>query len=103
MPLSLNLLIAAGVLASAPAPVLARTWPVVAVAGTPAFRPQLRAPAVRPLARTLSRPALKLPRPHPAGVATDEVPEVDIRAKAAWSDDEGFRVTPTRVAFRHRF
>ena len=45
-----------------------------------------------------------MPRPSAAApVDHNEVPEVDIRAKAAWSDDEGFRVSPTRVAFKRRF
>ena len=36
-------------------------------------------------------------------IEIDSPPEVDLRARAEWSDDQGFRVTPTRVAFKRRF
>jgi hypothetical protein len=44
-------------------------------------------------------PALKL---NTAAVP-DEIPEVEIRAKDAWTDDQGFRLSATRVAFKSRF
>ena len=33
----------------------------------------------------------------------EDIPEVEIRPKAEWTDDQGFRVSPTRVAFKRRF
>jgi hypothetical protein len=33
----------------------------------------------------------------------DEAPTVDVRAKDAWFDDQGFRATPTRVSYKARF
>jgi hypothetical protein len=32
-----------------------------------------------------------------------DVPEVAVRAKADWSDDQGFRAGPTKLAFKRRF
>jgi hypothetical protein len=60
--------------------------------------------------RILRRP-YDLPRSDPARRAPlrlsaaepDAIPEVDIRAKAEWADDQGFRFSPTRVAFKRRF
>ena len=34
---------------------------------------------------------------------TDEVPTIEVRAKDAWFDDQGFRATPSRVSFKQRF
>lgn len=111
MPRSLKLLIALGTIASAPLPALAQSWPTAVVASAPrltvsprvpALSPQrgekaLRAATIRP-AQT-ARPALKLS----ASVDPDDVPEVEVRAKAEWSDDQGLRVGPTRLAYKSRF
>lgn len=101
----LNLLIAALVIGAAPLPALAQSWPSTVVASAPRMTPASRVPALN-LQReattwvaTAKRPALKLnPTSDP-----DEIPEVEVRAKAEWSDDQGLRVGPTRVAYKSRF
>ncbi len=101
--LPLKVLIAAGLLAAAPVAALAQAWPAIAVASTPGLRAHDPRPSPPARARTAARPVLKLTRPQAAKAPAARVPEVDIRAKAAWSDDEGFRLSPTRLAFKRRF
>lgn len=111
MPRPLNLLIAAVVIGSAPVSALAQAWPSTVVAAAPQIAPQPRVPALN-LQREPSvlRPATRLTAPserralklNPIG-DVDEVPEVELRAKAAWSDDLGLRVGPTRLAYKSRF
>ena len=108
----LTLLATALVLGSAPLPALAQTWPATVVASAPRMLPSPARPfvvvrddeagarrqaGIPPSDPTTTRPAtLKLSAP-------DEVPNVDVRPKAEWSDDQGWRATPTRVAFKRRF
>jgi hypothetical protein len=101
------LLIATMVLGPASA-ATAQTWP----ASTTAAAPRMAAakPAERPSARATSLRISDLRRaasPRPLKlmptIDAEEAPDVDLRARSEWSDDEGFRVTPTRVAFKRRF
>jgi len=104
---SLRLLIAATAIVSAPTAAMAQTWPMAGVAAAPRIAPQSRMAATlerevyaRPQATTKSvRPALKLSSTR----TVENVPEVEVTAKDDWSDDEGFRVTPTKLAFKRRF
>lgn len=95
------------VLVAAPAPALAQGWPATVVAAGPRMvQATTTQPLVRIEDRALRRPAPLLPnqpRLKLADVEIDEVPDVDIRAKDEWLDDEGLRVSPTRVAFKRRF
>jgi hypothetical protein len=108
----LKYLLAAAAVASAPIPALAQSWPVGVVAGSP----RMAAAPARPLvvlnrdSRILRRP-YELPptdpnRPAPlrlSAVEPNQAPEVNIRAKTEWADDQGFRLSPTRLAFKRRF
>lgn len=105
----LKLILAATCLAAAPASALAQTWPASVVAAAPkmaATTAQSRAPArAERAAKSLRRVNLA---PPGAGAAlrlsaAEDIPEVDIRPKGEWSDDQGLRVSPTRVAFKRRF
>lgn len=106
----LKLSLAVACLAAAPLPALAQTWPATVVAAGP----HLQAPTVQPLARVdrdprLLRRATRLPPTRPGlrlnltPIARDDIPEVAIEAKDEWLDDQGLRVSPTRVAFKRRF
>lgn len=44
-------------------------------------------------------PAILLAAPEPRA----DAPEVEVPAKPEWSDDEGFRLTFTKLAYRQRF
>lgn len=103
----LKLILAVTCLTAAPLSAFAQTWPASVVAAAPKMalapaRTLVRAErAPRPLARvnmapSASRAALRLS-------AAEDLPEVDIRPKGEWSDDQGLRVSPTRVAFKRRF
>ena len=109
----LKLLIAAAAVVSAPLPAAAQAWPATVVAGAPQMTAQKRLPltldrktyarrpwGVPPTDPTLVRqPRLKLSPTHELG----EIPEVSIQARDEWTDDEGFRVSPTKLAFKRRF
>ncbi|MBL8556461.1 MAG: hypothetical protein JNL41_19460 [Phenylobacterium sp.] len=113
-----TLVIAASLVGAAPLPALAQVWPATVVAGAPAAAPSATAPhstaaparglvVVRHETRAIRRPPGTAPT-DPASrtlslTHAGDVPEVDLRPKAEWSDDQGWRATPTRVAFRHRF
>lgn len=97
------------VLVAAPVPALAQAWPATVVAGSQKMAQTATAPAParaiddarstrRAADPTHARSRLKL-----TTVDIDEVPEVDIRPKDEWLDDQGLRVSPTRVAFKRRF
>ncbi|WP_293676700.1 hypothetical protein [uncultured Phenylobacterium sp.] len=104
-------------LAAAPSDALAQTFPASAAvaASVQTLRPAAaaftldrdaaalwRTPAPRSAPRSTAHSrTLKLP-PRLA-IADGEVPEVDIRAKADWSDDQGLRASPTKVSFKRRF
>lgn len=106
---SLKLLIAIAAVASTPLPALAQAWPATVVASAPQMRSQPRMQAIgldrvttvrmtsAPLRR--SNPPLKLA----ATIEPGPVPEVEVRAKDAWTDDQGFRLSPTKLAFKRRF
>jgi len=49
-------------------------------------------------ARPVVLPTFRLRAP-----GADIVKAFDLRAKANWSDDQGFRVSPTRIAFKGHF
>lgn len=109
----LKLLIAAVAVVSAPLPAAAQAWPATVVAGAPQMTAQKRLPLTitaetygrqswsgaptRPIPG--ARPALKLMPTHDL----TDVPDVSIQAKDNWTDDEGFRVSPTKLAFKRRF
>ena len=100
---------------AAPMPALAQTYPANAtvVLGIHSLAAQPRTPALNEaIASTYVRPAPAEPAPLRAAplklkarTALDahEVPAVELRPKAAWLDDQGFRATPTRVSFKQRF
>ena len=101
----------AALVAAAPVPALAQAWPATVVAAGPRLA---QTATVNPLVRIehdgrLTRRAIDLPPTQPAArlklstVDIDDVPEVEIRPKAEWFDDQGLRVSPTRVAFKRRF
>jgi hypothetical protein len=58
---------------------------------------------------TVLRPASIPPtQPERRGLKLDvsdpeDIPDVEVRAKAEWSDDQGLRVSPTRLAYKSRF
>jgi hypothetical protein len=105
----LKLLFAATVLAAAPVPALAQTWPASVVAAGPRMaEAPARAFVVIDRDARLQRRALGVPPTEPRIAplrlsAAEDVPTVDIRPKYDWSDDQGLRVGPTRVAFKRRF
>lgn len=113
----MKLLIATAALVCAPLPALAQTWPVAIVAGVQAMQIQIR--TLAPTGRgevealraetvaqaTASRPANRLAlklRPS-VSVDPDDAPDVDIPAKAEWSDDQGLRIGGTKLAYKRRF
>lgn len=105
-PFKLILAVAA---VAAPGSALAQTWPAsVVAAGPPMAAAPTRAFVVIDRDPRLQRRPRSLPptEPHVAPLrlsAADEVPSVDIRPKDEWSNDQGLRVAPTRVAFKRRF
>jgi hypothetical protein len=105
------LLLALVVLAGVPGPVLAQTWPATAVAAAGAIGPASRTFALNDRASPLRmwaapaaarKPMVLQLRTRAASDSTD-TPTVDVRAKDGWSDDQGFRLSPTRLAFKRRF
>lgn len=107
MPRPLTLMVAVAALGSVPVAALAQAWPATVVGGAPQMtaRPlkasSTRASSLRTadLRRAAGTRALKMS----PSIEAEEVPDVDLRARAEWSDDQGFRVSPTRVAFKRRF
>lgn len=108
-PLKLLMVVAA--VAATPASALAQAWPATVVASAPQMRSQPRVPAVnldreatslRSTPFVVSRAARK-PLKLNATIDPADAPEVDVQAKDAWTDDEGFRVGPTKLAFKRRF
>jgi hypothetical protein len=106
----LKLLSAVVAVALTPLPALAQAWPATVVAGAPQMRSQPRTTGfsvqrdfivLRPAGLPPTQPdrrRLKL-----ATVEPRDVPEVAVPAKAEWSDDQGFRAGPTKLAFKRRF
>ena len=116
-PLILASVLSFAVLAGVPTAALAQTFPASAaiVAGVHAFgsdRPVAMTPR-RAAAEWRAPPAETAPlptdRPQPLklppriALEDHEVPQVDIRAKAEWTDDQGLRASPTKVSYKHRF
>lgn len=105
----LKLILAVSCLAAAPASAVAQIWPASVVAAAPkmaATTAQPRAPArAERTPKSLRRVNLAAPSASAALrlSAAEDIPEVDIRPKGEWSDDQGLRVSPTRVAFKRRF
>lgn len=107
----LKLLIAVAAVAAAPVSAFAQVWPATVVAVAPRLiaeerqqtflvrQDTVRVTPATHRSRLAGRPALKLK----AVVEPDEIPDVELRAKDEWSDDQGFRVSPTRVGFKSRF
>lgn len=108
-----KLLIAAAVVVSAPLPAAAQGWPATVVAAAPQMTAQKRLPVTLGREASARRmwsapqtayspaaaPVLKLSARHELG----QVPDVDVPAKDEWTDDQGFRVGPTKLAFKRRF
>lgn len=107
----LNLLIASAAIASAPLPALAQTWPAAVVASAPRLTSAPRAPALN-LQRAVAvvypvdvqpiRPGRRILKLDPSA-DRHEIPDVEVRAKAEWSDDQGLRLGPTKLAYKSRF
>ena len=101
------LVVAAAALGSAPL-AAAQTWPATTTAGVPSIVAVRARAQVQPMASSLHAADLRraagarLLNLKPS-IAVDSPPEVDLRARSEWSDDQGFRMTPTRVAFKRRF
>ena len=117
-PLILAPVLSLAMLAGAPAAALAQAFPASAavVASPHSLRPDTRAiaPIDRGAAAGWRAPATETALPPTArllplklspriALAHGDVPQVDIRAKADWSDDQGLRATPTKVSFKRRF
>lgn len=107
----LKLLMVVAAVAVTPASALAQAWPVTVVASAPQMRSQPRVPALnlerettalRSTSFVVSRAARK-PLKFNATIDPTDAPEVDVQAKDAWTNDEGFRVGPTKLAFKRRF
>jgi hypothetical protein len=108
---TLKLLIAVAAIASAPLPALAQAWSTTVVASAPRMSSPTRVPALN-LERetTLAYPVdaqpirqehriLKLDPSADRG----DIPDVEVPAKAEWSDDQGLRVGPTKLGYKSRF
>ena len=110
LTLSPKLLIAAAVVVFTPVSALAQAWPATGLASAPQMRSQPRAPALN-FDRNITSfrtavipaeptgPVIKMTRTSDIA----DVPDVEVRAKDAWSDDDGFRATPNKVAFKRKF
>ena len=106
----LKLLIVVAAVAAAPIPAAAQSWPVSVAASAPrmATAPAYSFVVTARVARILRRPEAVPPTDPAAGPRVSSVepgvaPQVELRARAEWTDDQGFRVSPTRVAFKRRF
>lgn len=106
MPRPFAFLVAVAALGSAPLAANAQTWSASTTAGARSMTPHQpqkvrKASSLRPadLRRAASPRKLNL---NPT-LELGSPPEVDLRARAEWYDDQGFRLSPTRVAFKRRF
>jgi hypothetical protein len=106
-----HLLIAAAAIASAPLPALAQAWSTTVVASAPRLTTAPRVPAlnlqrdvtvVYPVDVQPLRPDRRALKLNPSA-DRDDIPDVEVRAKAEWSDDQGLRVGPTKLAYKSRF
>ncbi len=94
---------------AAPMPALAQTFPASATValGVHSIPVQPRMLTLNETtaayARAAPQPVAAQPLKLKAHAARDEVPAVEVQAKDAWFDDQGFRATPTRVSYKQRF
>ncbi|WP_068874140.1 MULTISPECIES: hypothetical protein [unclassified Phenylobacterium] len=107
----LKLLMVVAAVAATPVSALAQAWPATVVASAPQMRSQPRVPALnldrsatslRSTPSVVSRAARK-PLKLDATIDPGDAPEIDVQAKDAWTDDQGFRLGPTKLAFKRRF
>lgn len=106
----LKLLLTLAVVVAAPIPAAAQAWPATVVAAgarmaVPTAQPPTRIDRDLRLARRQTtvppmRPSVRL-KLNP--VEVDDIPEVEIEPKDEWLDDQGLRLSPTRIAFKRRF
>lgn len=115
------ILLAAAATIAAPSAALAQAWPAGAAvtASAPVIGRQAvwtQSPLTRsetPAAWRTAEPAALTPATpidHPATpqlreriAQVDHVPDVDIRAKDEWTDDQGLRFNFTKLAYKQRF
>lgn len=107
------LMMLAAVLATLPSTVLAQGWSATGAAGAPAMQTRgdgatLAAARVADWVRKLDRRGFGERRivlePTPdTAPRWRAVPDVDLRPKDAWLDDQGFRMSPSGLAYRQRF
>lgn len=105
-------LVIAVVLAAAPLPALGQAWPAAGTAGAPTMRAQddgvARAAAQvaawsrsqEPTSRNGKRVVLQ------AKLEADDLrsqPEVDLKPKAEWVEDDGLRLGASGLAYKQRF
>ena len=104
MTLASKLMTAAFLFALAPVSALAQSWPGIAVASVPAMsQSRTNVVAVTPVRARGAPQVLVLNMRMRKAKLTQIAPDFEVRAKPEWSDDQGFRISPTRVAFKSRF
>ncbi len=114
------ILLAAAATLAAPLAASAQSWPAGAAvaASAPTIGRSSAAWQNQPLVRTEAPAAWRAPErlppttpvDHPAPLKlqprlaqVDHVPDVDIRAKDEWTDDQGLRFNFTKLAYKQRF
>jgi hypothetical protein len=113
MTLLPKFLIVATVALVVPAPALAQVWPVIVVASAPTLGSSARTVSPRTdmakVARqraerpSATRHRLNLDAPSTLPRPADAPLDIEIRPKSDWSDDQGFSISATRLAFKRRF
>lgn len=111
MPRPLALMTAAAALAATPLAALAQGWPAASATGTTklaAGGDGVATATARVAAWSRTHRALigrdhVVLRPQPDAADVRQTPDVDVRPRAEWLEDERFDVSPTRVAYRQRF
>lgn len=103
----LPVLLAAAALAAAPLATHAQpAAPATAASGASKMaaraeaKPAQRTPKLRAVPRILPAPSVS---ERLAAPSRDELPDVGVRARAEWFDDQGLRVDGTKIAYRQRF
>jgi hypothetical protein len=108
-PLDRRFILLIAALSAAPLPALAQVWPAGAAVSVMSVRtpvPQTRTFTVIEREALASAPTSQprvLKIKARSALDSDAPPPVDIRAKAEWSDDQGFRASPTKVSYKLRF
>ena len=112
---TLTLTIGLAVLTAGPVAAFAQARPAAIASGSPAAAPRTVAPRFTTIERkvVVLRPPGKAPTQPGAArrqVLTFQVPnrladipQVELRPKEAWLDDQGLRMSGTRLAFKQRF